>query len=136
MSYIEDMPDGWYAVTNQRTGVGFGFHYPTEVFKFLWYWHSFGGGFGYPWWGRTYNVGLEAFTSFGNGGLAGAVDNGTAMLVQAGRDCLDLAMRDRVQRREPRGIDLPGRRGDAGLKGYAYASHGRSRDRRSKVAAL
>ena len=64
--------------------MGFGFRYPTEVFKFLWYWHSFGGGFGYPWWGRTYNVGLEPFTSFGNGGLAAAVDNDTALLVQAG----------------------------------------------------
>ena len=85
MSYVADMPDGWYAITNQKTGVGFGFRYPTDVFKFLWYWHSFGGGFGYPWYGRTYNVGLEPFTSYGNGGLAGAIENGTAMLVQPGQ---------------------------------------------------
>ena len=85
MSYIADMPDGWYAVTNQKTGIGFGFRYPTEVFRYLWYWHSFGGGFGYPWYGRTYNVGLEPFTSYGNSGLAGAVENGTALLVQPGQ---------------------------------------------------
>jgi hypothetical protein len=84
MSYVKDMPDGWYAVTNKETGVGFGFRYPKDVFRFLWYWHSFGGGFGYPWYGRTYNIGLEPFSSYGNGGMAGAVENGTAMLLQPG----------------------------------------------------
>ena len=84
MSYVKDMPDGWYAVTNKETGVGFGFRYPKDVFRILWYWHSFGGGFGYPWYGRTYNIGLEPFSSYGNGGMAGAVENGTAMLLQPG----------------------------------------------------
>ena len=84
MSYVADMPDGWYAITNTRSGVGFGLRYPKDVFKYLWYWQSFGGGFGYPWYGRTYNVGLEPFTSFGNGGLAGAVENGTALLLEPG----------------------------------------------------
>ena len=84
MSYVTDMPEGWYAVTNQRTGVGFGFLFPEDVFKWLWYWHSFGGGFGYPWYGRTYNVGLEPFTSFGTQGLAGAIENGTALKLEPG----------------------------------------------------
>ena len=92
MSYIADMPDGWYAITNQKSGVGFGFHYPKNVFKFLWYWHSFGGGFGYPWYGRTYNIGLEPFTSYGNAGLANAVENGTALIVQPG-ETVEVAQR-------------------------------------------
>ena len=96
MSYVSDMPEGWYAVTNQRTGVGFGLLFPREVFPFLWYWQSFGGGSGYPWYGRTYNVGLEPFTSDTNGGLVRAIENGTALRLE------------------------PGQRIDASLKAVAY----------------
>ena len=48
MSYVTDMPEGWYAITNQKTGIGFGVHYPKGLFRYLWYWQSFGGGFGLP----------------------------------------------------------------------------------------
>ena len=83
-SYITDMPEGWYAVTNQQLGVGFGVWFPTEVYRFLWYWQSLGGGYGHPWYGRTYNVGIEPFTSYTNEGLVNAIENGTALLVQPG----------------------------------------------------
>ncbi|MCH7907671.1 MAG: DUF4432 family protein [Chloroflexi bacterium] len=79
MAYMTEMPEGWYAVTNEETGVGFGVAYPADVFKFLWYWRNLGGGWGYPWYGRSYNVGLEPCTSLSNGGLAGAIENGTAL---------------------------------------------------------
>lgn len=83
VSYVTDMTEGWYAITNQGTGVGFGFHFPKELFKYLWYWQSLGGGFGYPWYGRTYNIGLEPFTSHGFQGLANAVDNESALTLEA-----------------------------------------------------
>ena len=70
MSYVTDMPDGWYAVTNGRRGVGLGVAFPQDLFRYLWYWQSLGGGYGYPWYGRTYNVGIEPFTSYTNEGLA------------------------------------------------------------------
>ena len=85
MSYIADMPDGWYAITNRRMGLGFGVVYPKEVFRYLWYWQSLGGASGYPFYGRAYNVGLEPFTSYTNEGLASAVENGTALLVEPGQ---------------------------------------------------
>lgn len=84
-SYIGDMPDGWYAITNQKLKLGFAFQWPKEVFKYLWYWQSLGGGMGYPWYGRTYNVGLEPFTSYGNQGLQNAVDNKTALWIEPGQ---------------------------------------------------
>ena len=84
MSYISDMPEGWYAVTNTRLGVGFGVRYPRDVFPYLWYWQCLGGAFGYPFWGRYYNVGLEPFTSFANAGLASAIENGTAVHMEPG----------------------------------------------------
>ena len=60
-------------------------NYPTEVFPCLWYWQSFGGGFGYPFYGRTFNAGLEPFTSYDNQGLAQAIENGTALTLEPGQ---------------------------------------------------
>jgi len=85
MSYIKDMPEGWYAITDKEKGVGLGVSYPLDIFPYLWYWQSFGGGFGYPWYGRTYNLGLEPFTSYTNQGLAQAIENGTALKMNAGQ---------------------------------------------------
>ena len=84
-SYVTDMPEGWYAVTNQRLAVGFGVAFPKELFRYLWYWQSLGGGSGYPWYGRTYNVGLEPFTSYTNEGLETAIANGTALRLEPGQ---------------------------------------------------
>jgi hypothetical protein len=85
MSYVADMPEGWYSITNQKKEVGFGLVYPKDIFKFLWYWQSLGGGFGYPWYGRGYNIGLEPFTSYDNQGLAQAIENGTALTLEPGQ---------------------------------------------------
>ena len=85
MAYVTDMPEGWYAVTNRDMGLGFGVRFSKDVYKYLWYWQSLAGGFGHPWYGRTYNVGLEPFTSWTNEGLGKAIENGTALLVQPGQ---------------------------------------------------
>ncbi len=77
-AYVTDLPDGWYALTNRQRGVGMAVRFPRETFRYLWYWQVFGGGTDYPWWGRTYNVGLEPVTSYPNGGLDEQVANGTA----------------------------------------------------------
>ena len=84
MAYMTEMTEGWYAVTNEETGVGFGLRFPSDVFPYLWYWRNLGGGWGYPWYGRGYNVGLEPCTSMSNAGLAGAIDNQTARHFGAG----------------------------------------------------
>jgi hypothetical protein len=84
MAYFTDMKGGWYALTNEQTGVGFAVTFPSSVFKYLWYWRNLGGGWGYPWYGRCYNVGLEPCTSFHNGGLKQAMENGTALKFKAG----------------------------------------------------
>ena len=84
MAYFTNLEDGWYSVTNRRIGVGIGVVFPKDVFPFLWYWQSFAPD-GYPWYGRTYNVGLEPFTSYTNQGLAQAVENGTSLLISPGQ---------------------------------------------------
>ena len=83
MAYMTGQSEGWYAVTNEKTGVGFAVTYPTDVFEYLWYWRSFGA-WGYPWYGKTYNVGLEPCTSFDNGGMDSATENGSVRRFAAG----------------------------------------------------
>ena len=84
MAYMTGMSEGWYALLNEATNIGWAVSYPADVFKYLWYWRNFGGGYGYPWYGRCYNAGLEPCTSFGNGGIAQAQENGTALNIAAG----------------------------------------------------
>ena len=69
MDYLvfKNMSEGWYAVSNPELKIGFGLVYPENLFRYTWFWQEFGGGYGYPWYGRTYNVGLEPFTSLGAG---------------------------------------------------------------------
>lgn len=85
-AYIGDMPEGWYAVTNTAKGIGIAVRWPVERYPYLWYWQMFGGGLGYPWWGQTYNVGLEPFTSYPNLGLEAQLANGTAWRLDAGEE--------------------------------------------------
>ncbi len=61
--YISDLSDGWWAMTNSRLGAGFALHWDTAVFPYLWLWRTLGPAPGYPWYGRTYTLGLEPFSS-------------------------------------------------------------------------
>lgn len=82
--YLGDLPDGWYAVTNRERQVGLAVRFPHELYRYLWYWQVFSGGAGYPWWSRTYNAGLEPFTSATNQGLQAAVADGSALWLPPG----------------------------------------------------
>ncbi len=77
LAYLTDLEAGWYGLTNTRQGLGFGMAWDKDVFPYLWYWQSFGGGEGYPWYGRTYNVALEPWTSWPASGLEAAQANGS-----------------------------------------------------------
>jgi hypothetical protein len=84
MLYLTDLHEGWFAVTSQKRQLGFGMVWPQEVFPYIWWWQVCGGAFGYPWYGRTYNLALEPFSSYPGGGLAEAVANGTALWLEGG----------------------------------------------------
>jgi hypothetical protein len=59
MVFLDSLAEGWYAVTNTTSRVGFALRYPAEIFKVLWYWQVYRGGRDYPWWSSTYNIALE-----------------------------------------------------------------------------
>ncbi|HVO71728.1 MAG TPA: hypothetical protein VMT24_16880, partial [Aggregatilineaceae bacterium] len=79
--FFRDLSEGWYALTNQRLGVGFGLAWDSDLFKYLWMWQVYGGHVDYPWYGRTYNCALEPFTSYPPAGVKNAVENGTALML-------------------------------------------------------
>ena len=76
--YLRDFSEGWISIYSQNRRVGFGLAWDPSVFRFVWLWEALGGGLGYPWYGRTYNIGLEPWTSYPCSGLPSAVENGTA----------------------------------------------------------
>ncbi|HWE60587.1 MAG TPA: hypothetical protein VHB98_02645, partial [Chloroflexota bacterium] len=80
-----DVPDGWYAIANDEIGAGFGLCWDVAVFPHLWYWQVARGAYGYPWYGRTYSMALEPWTSWPGDGLAAAVRQGTALRLDGGQ---------------------------------------------------
>jgi hypothetical protein len=82
--YLGDLADGWYAVTNTDLGVGLAVQFPADLYRYVWQWEVYGGNPGYPWWGRTYSLGLEPFTSATTRGLAAAIEDGSARWIEPG----------------------------------------------------
>ncbi len=81
---FKNQKEGWYSVTNPQLKLGFGLSYPINIFRYLWYWQVFGGGYGYPWYGRTYNVGLEPFSSFPAGEPEPGSNKPTSVKIKSG----------------------------------------------------
>ncbi len=48
MTYLTDLEEGWYAITNRDKQVGIGMSFDTEVFRHLWCWQNLGGEAGWP----------------------------------------------------------------------------------------
>jgi hypothetical protein len=63
LAFLTEMRAGWYALTNTSRRVGFGMAWPLEVFPVLWFWQVYCGAMQQPWYGRTYNVALEPWTT-------------------------------------------------------------------------
>jgi hypothetical protein len=83
--YLYGFAQGWLAVTNTNRQIGFGLAWDPSVFKYIWLWQALGGGLGYPWFGRTYNIGIEPWSSYPCTGLQESIQNGTALRLEAGQ---------------------------------------------------
>jgi hypothetical protein len=82
--YLTDFAQPWFAVTNMDLELGIGLVFDPEMWKYILLWQGFGGGIGYPWYHRTYHMGIEPWSSFPCAGLEYAIDNKTARSLQAG----------------------------------------------------
>jgi hypothetical protein len=63
MIFLHELEEGWYSITNTDRAVGFGMAFPKDVFQAIWFWQVFRGGMQHPWYGRTYNLALEPWTT-------------------------------------------------------------------------
>ncbi|NJP98297.1 DUF4432 family protein [Nonomuraea sp. FMUSA5-5] len=70
--------EGWYEISGN---IGMRVAWDATVLPYLWMWQELGASTGYPWWGRAYTVGLEPFAGMPTDGLAAAVANGTALVL-------------------------------------------------------
>lgn len=84
IAYLTGFPNdiAWYEIVDPGSGLGSRIEWDAARMPYLWYWQEFGATTGYPWYGRNYNIGLEPFSSFPTNGLAAAVENGSALVVQ------------------------------------------------------
>ena len=86
MAYLTDFDGpGWYALTNRDQGAGFAMRWDSHVFRYLWLWQEFAYAKGFPWWGRTYTMALEPWTSYPTLGLPEAIQRGTQLTLQVGQ---------------------------------------------------
>lgn len=76
--YLSEFDAGWFAVCNERLGLGFALAWPVEIFPYAWFWQELGGTPGYPWYGRSYVMAIEPFTTIPALGLAHAASVNTA----------------------------------------------------------
>lgn len=79
LAYVTGLREGWAAITNQKTEIGFGLAFDAQVFKYVWLWQPYGGAFGSPWFGRIFACGIEPQSSYPVQGLETAIKNGTAL---------------------------------------------------------
>lgn len=64
VSFLHGMQGSWYAVRNPRLKLGFGMKWDGETWPYLWFWQVYGGAHGYGFYGRSYNIALEPFSSY------------------------------------------------------------------------
>jgi hypothetical protein len=107
MHYLLDVEAGWYAATDQQSGVGFALAFPTTVFPHVWLFRTFGG------WRGLYTLILEASTGYPTE-LEIARQNGTCSHLAPGEtltaEVLAIAYSGAtsVLRVEPEGGVIPG----------------------------
>lgn len=83
-SFLKGLQDGWFALVNEQSGLGFAMNWDVKVFPYIWLWEELCGTPGYPWWWRSYVVGVEPQSSLSRGGLKGAIQEGTQLSLKPG----------------------------------------------------
>ncbi len=83
MIYFGDFPKvAEYGIYNLNYDLSFTMQWDGEQFPYCWLWQVAGGSFGYPWYGRTYNMAIEPWTSYPSAGLQEAIKNGSSLKLE------------------------------------------------------
>jgi len=82
--YLTEFNEGWLGVTNIDKQIGFGLAWDASIFRYIWLWQAFGGGKGYPWYHRSYQMGIEPWSSDPCAGIQEAILNHSALRLKPG----------------------------------------------------
>ena len=63
LMFLSGLKDGWFAITDEETQIGIGMRWDERLFPYIWYWMVARGVKDYPWFGATYNIALEPWSS-------------------------------------------------------------------------
>jgi hypothetical protein len=77
---LDDLAEGWYAITNPHKHVGFALRWDRALFSTLGFWQIYRGAPDYPWYGQPYLIALEPACDLPS--LAGAAFRGTAIRLE------------------------------------------------------
>jgi galactose mutarotase-like enzyme len=78
-----NMKEPWYAIRNSQASLTVGVSWDLKVLPSMWYWLN-NGALDYPWWGRSYNLGLEPASSLTELGMKEYLEKGNALKLDAG----------------------------------------------------
>lgn len=62
-TYVKNLKEGWYGITNLKKEIGFGMKWDINVFKYMLIWSVYRGFYDFPFYGRTYNIALEIYSA-------------------------------------------------------------------------
>lgn len=82
--YLTDLKECWCAVTNQKLAISFGLCWVPGVFNHIWVWEDANGTPGYPWYGQSYVLALEPWSSYPSTGLQDVSTRGLQMILRSG----------------------------------------------------
>jgi galactose mutarotase-like enzyme len=84
--YLSDFKDvkACYSIRSLESGLRFSVEWDAEIFRSLWLWQERNGIQEFPWWGKTYSVALEPWTSPWTAEPEKAIANGEWMKIKAG----------------------------------------------------
>lgn len=75
LAYLLDFAgDPWYALINQKLGLGAGMAWSGNVFPYVWFWQEMHGSSGFPFYKRTYTMALEPWSSIPGQGLVNVMN--------------------------------------------------------------
>jgi len=81
--YLKNISEWWFGITNLKSKLGFGLVWDKNIFKHIWMWNACRGSQGYPWYGRTYNIAIEPWSSLPDN-FGKVLKNGDFVLLEPG----------------------------------------------------
>ncbi len=84
--YLSDFKnkEAFYSIQNPESGLRFDVEWDSDVFRSLWFWQERYGIQEFPWWGKTFAVALEPWTSRWVAEPEKAIANGEWLKINAG----------------------------------------------------